>query len=257
MAIHKFDKEDKKEEIRNEIQKIAKQLGKTPTMHDFKRNKTGISLHQIVYFYGSWNEAVKDAGLKINPTFQPPLYKVAKQDLIDEFIRVANEVGSIPGMHIFRSKAKYSWTPYKTTFGSWANAVKYIIDNYQDKFTFKAENKEKNSKNNKDRKLLKFSCPLLYIPQNEFETIVLFSYLAPKLGYMIEMVRAEFPDAILVKEGKRINCEFEYLSSNYLQHGHPQDNSCICICWRKDIDIKGVKVFSLEEYLRKNNWFSK
>jgi len=257
MAIHKFDKQDKKVEIRNEIRRIGVLIGKTPTMHDFKSTKTNISLHQIIYFYGSWNEAVKDAGLEINPTFQPPLYKVPKQELIDEFIKVANEIGAIPGMNVFRSKSKFSWTPYKTTFGSWANAVKYIIDNYKNKFTFKAENKERNNGNNGNRKLLKFSCPLVNIPQNEFETIVLFSYLAPKLGYMIEMVRAEFPDAILIKEGKKINCEFEYLSSNYIQHGHPQDGSCICICWRKDIDINNIEVFSLEEYLRENNWFNK
>ena len=200
MAIHKFDKEDKKELIRNEIRRIAKLHSKTPTMQDFKRSKSKISLHQIIYFYGSWNEAVKDAGLEINPT-QPPLYKVPKQDLIEEFIRVANEVGAIPGKNVFRSKAKFSWTPHKTTFGSWANAVKYIVENYQGKFTFRAENKEINNKKSKIRKLLKFSCPLLYVPQNEFETIILFSYLAPKLGYMIEMVRAEFPDAILIKEG--------------------------------------------------------
>ena len=76
-----------------------------------------------------------------------------------------------------------------------------------------------------------------------------------KLGYMIETIRAEFPDAVLVKDGEKINCEFEHLSSNYLQHGHPQDGTCICICWRKDIEIKGVETFSLEEYLRGNNWF--
>ena len=258
MAIHKFDKEDKKEKIRNEIRRITKQIGKTPTITDFKRSKAKISVNQIVYFYGSWNEAVEDAGLKTNPTFQPPSNKVPKQDLIDEFIRVANEVGSIPGKDRFRSKAKFSWTPYKTTFGSWANAVKYIVENYKDKFTFTAENKGKinaSTKVAKDRDLLKFSCPLLYIPRNEFETIVLFSYLASKLGYMIEMVRAEFPDAVLIKDGEKINCELEHLSSNYLQHGHPQDGTCICICWRKDIEIKGVETFSLEEYLRENNWF--
>jgi len=228
MAIHEFDKKDKKEKIRNEIRRIGILLDKTPTMHDFKSAKTNISLHKIIYFYGSWNEAIKDAGLEANPTFQPPHNnKVIKQELIDEFIRVANEVGIIPGMNIFRSKSKFSWTPYKTTFGSWAKAVKYIIDNYQCKFKFKAENKEKSDKNKYDTKLLKFSCPLVNIPRNEFETIVLFSYLAPKLGYKIEMIGAGFPDSILIKEGKKINCEFEYLSSNYIQHGHPQDGSCI------------------------------
>ena len=257
MATHKFDKEDKKEEIRNILQKTAKRFGKTQTIQEFKRSEANISFDQIVYYYGSWNEAIKDAGLEINPTKQPPSNQINKQELIDEFIRVANELGVIPGSHlVFQSKAKFSVGPYKTTFGSWKKTVEYIVDNYKDKFIFKAERKEKRMEITiKNRKLLKFLCPLLYTPQNESETIALFCYLAPRLGYMIKNVRAEFPDAVLIKDGQEIKCEFEYLSSNYIQHGHSQDGSCICICWRKDIEVKGVEVFSLEEYLRENHWF--
>lgn len=260
MAIHKFDKEDKKEKIRNEIRKLAKHLGKTPTMREFKRNKTDITLNRIIYFYGSWNEAIKDAGLKPTPEPNSPLfprYRILKQELIDEFIKVANEVNGIPGKNTFAARAKFSYRPYKSNFGSWKNAIKYITDNFRDKLNFRIEEKIRPKENKEDRKVLKFLCPLQYIPQNEFETIILFSFLASKLGYLIETVRAEFPDAVLIKDGQKINCEFEYLSSNYLQHGHPQDDSCICICWRKDVEIKGIEVFSLEEYLRENNWFNK
>lgn len=260
MATHKFDKEDKKEDVRKEIRKIANQLGKTPTMREFKRCKTDITLDRIIYFYGSWNEAVKDAGLEPTPEVGSPLfprYRIPKQELIDEFIRIANEVNGIPSQNTFAARAKFSYRPYKSNFGSWENAVKYMTDNFKDKFNFRIEERNKVEGKKEDKKPLKFSCPLQYIPQNEFETIILFSFLAAKLGYLIETVRAEFPDAVLIKDGQKINCEFEYLSSNYLQHGHPQDGSCICICWRKDVEIKNTEVFSLEEYLRENNWFTK
>jgi hypothetical protein len=75
--------------------------------------------------------------------------------------------------------------------------------------------------------------------------------LADELGFKIKAIQAAFPDGILERNGQEIEVEFEYLSSNFLQHGHPLDRGCMCICWRKDVDLAGVEVLSLEEYLRK------
>ena len=74
--------------------------------------------------------------------------------------------------------------------------------------------------------------------------------LANEMGFRIKAIKASFPDALLEKSGDEIQVEFEYLSSNYLEHGHPIDYKCLCICWRRDTDIQGMDILSLEEYVR-------
>ncbi len=66
-------------------------------------------------------------------------------------------------------------------------------------------------------------------------------------------IKSAFPDAILEKNGKEILVEFEFLSSNYIEHCHPDDKKYLCICWRKDIELKETSIFSLEEYIRNKN----
>jgi len=255
MVKHHFDVEDEKESIKQSICRISDLVGKTPTQKDYKRHRNSkeeLSLEQILYrFGGSWSDAVKYAGLEPNPSNQPPRTpEIPREALIDEFIKVSNEAGKIPGTNFFRSKSKYSWMPYKTRWGSWPAAVKYITQSYSDRFKFNIETKEK-FKNLKNRKKLHLNIPLIFEPVNEVETVILFSFLANELGYRIKEVRPDvFPDAILEKSGENINVEFEFLSSNYLQHCHPSDFDGICICWRKDSDIPNIEILSLEEYIR-------
>jgi len=253
MTKHRFDIEDEKESIKRSIRRISDHIGKTPTQKEYKkyRNSKEFSLEQVLYrFGGIWSDAVKYAGLEPNPFQQPPRPpEITREELIDEFVRVANEVGKVPSPHLFRSKAKFSWVPYKTRWGSWRAAVEDITQSYSDRFEFNV-NTEKKNKKLKNRKKLRFGIPLIFEPTNEIETIILFSFLADELGYNIKEVKSDFPDAILEKDGKDINVEFEFLSSNYLQHCHPLDFDGICICWRKDSDIPHIEILSLEEYIR-------
>ena len=253
MAKHQFDIEDEKESIKQSICRISDLLGKTPTQKDYKkhRNSKELSLEQIFYRFGNWSNAVKYANLSPNPFQQPPRSpEITRKELIDEFIRVANEVGKIPGTNLFRSNTTaFSWRPYITKWGSWKAAIKDITQSYADRFNFDIDTKEK-PKNLKNRRKLRLDIPLIFEPINEMETIILFSFLADELGYRIKEVKSEFPDAILEKDGRDIKVEFEFLSSNYLQHCHSLDFEGICICWRKDLDIPNIEILSLEEYIR-------
>lgn len=254
MSKHPYDIQDEKKAIIKSIKKVVQKLHKTPTQKEYKlhREDNDFSIEQILYRYGNWSSAVISAGLEPNPFQQPPRQpEITKEKLTGEFIKVANEVGKIPAMDQFRVKSKYSWTPYKTKWGSWRNAVNYIIKNYSDKFTFSVTS-PKNKTEKAERKKLRYKCSLLYEPINEYETIVLFACLADELGFKIKKVNSDFPDAVLENNEKEIYAEFEYLSSNYIQHCHPLDFKGICICWRKDKDIKNIEIISLEEYIRKN-----
>jgi len=252
MNKHSYDIMDEKQSIRLSIKRVAELLGKTPTMKEYKqhRRKEEFSLEQITYKYGTWSEALRMAKLEPNPSQQPPHQpKITKQDLIEEFIRVSNEVGKIPGTHLFRSKAKYSWRPYMTNWGSWRKAVSQITEQYARRFNFDVDSKRAKD-TSKRRKKLEIDLPLKFVPSNEDETVILFALLANELGFEILRVQSDFPDGILRKDGKEILVEFEFLSSNYLQHCHPLSFDGICICWRKDVDIEGIEILSLEDYVR-------
>jgi len=138
MAAHKFDIEDKKKEIREDLNRLAKILGRSPTSKDYKQQNNGKwSYTQILYLYGNWNVAVKDAGLNPNPSQAPPKPEIiTKDELAKEFIIISNTLGKIPSMREFGAASKYSTRPYTNSFGKWIDAVNYMTDNYLDKFSF-------------------------------------------------------------------------------------------------------------------------
>jgi len=252
MKKHQFDILDEQDAIRLAIRRIASCLGKTPTQKEYKteRKENEPSLEQITYRLGTWSAAVQKAGLEPNPSQQPPRQpEITKQQLADEFIRIANELGRIPSMQQFSANACYSWTPYKTNWGSWKQAVDLIIEEHRKEFCFEVKT-SKQIETTAHRKRLSISCPLLFEPKNEYETIALFCILAEELRFSIKSIRSDFPDALLEQDGTDIPVEFEYLSSNYQQHCHPSDFKGIVICWRRDVDLEGIKIISLEEYLR-------
>ena len=234
MNKHKYDIQDENDSIGVSIRRIADLLEKTPTQKEYEiyRREGEMSIRQILYRFGKWSDAVEFAGLESNPFREPPRpSEITKEELIEEFVRVSNEVGKIPSTNVFRSLSKYSWRPYQTQWGSWRDAVDDIISNHSSNFTFAAETARKVKEVNKRTKL-RINLPLAYEPQNEMETVVLFSLLANDLGYRLLKIRSNFPDGLVEYENTEISVEFEFLSSNYLQHCHPTDFNGICICWR-------------------------
>jgi hypothetical protein len=74
-------------------------------------------------------------------------------------------------------------------------------------------------------------------PVNEMGVMVLFSMLAPQLGFVIESVQSSFPDCeakIEVEPGRRqhFRIEFEYESRNFKLHGHDPSKCDLIVCWR-------------------------
>lgn len=252
--MHEYDKADRRMEMLTDLRRVAADLGKTPTVVEFKRTASRFSYEQVIGMFGSWNAAVTAASLPLNPTLQPPSNKVPREELIEEFIRVANKLGRIPSHPMLSASSTFSRGPYERTFGSWRKAVAEITSSYAARFNFPVTLKEpKPRKSGPKPKLLprELNVPLLFVPRNEMETLVLFSLLAPRLGYEIESVQIDFPDLTIRKGTELIPAEVEYQSSTYLDHGHPINEKYMCICWRKDKDVPGLReILSLETFLR-------
>ena len=71
---------------------------------------------------------------------------------------------------------------------------------------------------------------LPFEPKNEQGVVYLFARLAEQLGVKVELVQTRFPDCVALKDGKRIEIEFEFRSRNY-DHPRPCD---WLVCWRHD-----------------------
>lgn len=252
MAIHQRDKERRKDACIKSLRQLGRKLGRTPSERDYKQHYISIegapTPSQLRYEFGTWTAAVIEAGLTPLPT-DPPRNDISIDDLSEEFVRVANKLSRLPSVEVFRKESKFSNIPYKRRWGTWSKVQDYFTSNYSHQFTFKPIPVAKRQTPTKLERL-NFDSSLVYEPRNEFETIALFTLLAKDLGYKILSIRAEFPDAILEKDGTEVRAEFEFLSSNYVAHCHEMSPDILCICWRVDCDLSPVKVLCLEDVVR-------
>jgi hypothetical protein len=77
-------------------------------------------------------------------------------------------------------------------------------------------------------------------PKNEMGVIVLFSQWCLNSEWEILSIQSAFPDGIIKNKNneKLYKVEFEFLSSNFIQHGHNVFGCDILICWKDDSEIK-------------------
>lgn len=94
---------------------------------------------------------------------------------------------------------------------------------------------------------------MVYGPVNELGVVALFAKVCDEMGFIIEEIRAEYPDCIArqqVKRGwERIAIEFEYRSSNFFRHCHDPKLCDLIVCWEHDWLTSPVPVLSLREYV--------
>jgi len=91
---------------------------------------------------------------------------------------------------------------------------------------------------------------LVYAPLNENGVIFLFGRVADDLHMYIEEIKPGFPDCVARRyTGKgwgRVRIEFEFISSNFKQHGHNPDECDIVVCWEHDWKDCPIEVIELK-----------
>ncbi len=110
------------EELIEQVQMLAKRLGRTPTGPEFDADPSiPASLSTPIYHFGSWNQFLEAAGLGLN---QERL-KFSEEDLIDQIQMLAKKLGRTPKMDEFNECLETaSKTVAVTRFGSWNNFIK-------------------------------------------------------------------------------------------------------------------------------------
>ncbi|HPW66756.1 MAG TPA: hypothetical protein PLY32_04380 [Salinivirgaceae bacterium] len=131
--------EEKKALAKSELIRISNLIGKTPTKNDYiKIEDAKITYGQIIYLYKKWNSAIKDAGLKPNKSLLPLNYysEIDKNEIINAFIDVANQVKKMPTYREFKKYYNISLSSFLKTFGNWNMVKQYVYTHHRERLTF-------------------------------------------------------------------------------------------------------------------------
>jgi len=266
-----------KQQIINEIQRIAKKHNLTKVSRRIFKRESNISEKQIYKVFKGWNEAVSLAGLQPNTSKR----KKSDDELFEELLKVCENINHIPNTLEFNRISSYDLTTYtKKRWGKWDNVLihfktwleeKYpdskFIDLLPEKSTTKTNIKHlsNNSQNNfvwEKKKSVVYGPPidfrgLRHEPTNEQGVVFLFGKISDELGFSIEGIRTAYPDCIgkrLVDHNKnlweQVSIEFEYRSSNFNEHGHNPEECDLIVCWIHDWPVCPIEVIELKEIIK-------
>lgn len=109
-------------ELLNRLQEFAAELGRPPSQKEMNDSGPHAAATYATRF-GSWNGALKTAGLETgtnDPNGRPP---TPKQDLLVDLKAVAESVGEAPSERTYRQHGEYSVKTYCKRFSGWNSAL--------------------------------------------------------------------------------------------------------------------------------------
>lgn len=102
------------------LQLLSHRLGDVPTQDELRDDEITPSLLPYKQSFGSWNEALRAAGL--TPTLR---HNISEDELIGELVSLADELGRPPRYHEITDREEtFSTTVYERVFGSFTNALR-------------------------------------------------------------------------------------------------------------------------------------
>jgi Homing endonuclease associated repeat len=252
-------------EVLAAIRKAANDLGRIPSKREFMAH-SGLVEYHVLSNFPSWVEAVRAAGLDI----QPGNVKLGPEPLLEDWGRLVRRLRRIPTRMTYRREGSHSantfdkhvgpWSAIPTAFRKWAHGKEEWTDvlamiplqadaAIQPAHPSPTTNDEPPSTPEQTRprhtKLgdrPTYGNPidfrgLRHEPVNESGVVFLFGMVARELGYLVEAVQAGYPDCEAKRQigpGKwqRVRIEFEYESRNFRDHGHSPDGCDVIVCWR-------------------------
>lgn len=259
-----------REEIIAELKKVAALLGRdTASRSEFKRHGR-VSSALVEQRFGTWNNAVKAAGLAPMDRFK----RIADSELEEEFHRVYNKLGKVPTRNEFFMESKFSPYVYEKRFQNWRNVVGHYLGPEAQKtpairrrqihpphpaIAFHGTTSSVRAGAKPGRVFgppLNFR-ELRHEPIDEQGVVFLFGMVARDLGFLVEAVRTAFPDCRAKRADRRgyyvevdIEFEFEFKSSNFREHGHDPDDCDLVVCWEHDWTDCPVEVLELKSAIK-------
>jgi len=268
---------DKKDRILQEIRRVAQAIAPDPLTYANFMREGAISIGKLEYHFGTFNRAVAAAGLQPNKAGIPVKgYKrLSDETLLEAIGDLWRKVGRRPTKTLMNSDGSFSEEPYRKRWGTFSKAVDAYIQKYgkpsdvvshpdkseiiiPKKGTIIIPKTYKPLPTAEKKKPIVYGEPidfrgLRYAPVNEQGVVYLFGLVSRELGFLIESIRTDFPDC----EGKRclniegtrwqhVRIEFEYKSSNFVEHGHDPNGCDLIVCWVHDLADSPLEVLELK-----------
>jgi len=268
-----------RETIVEAARKAATEAGSVISRTDFER-LTGISQYHIYRAFpeGGWSEVRRLAGIGRHPKDNQPL---SDDTLLNEFHRVATELGKIPTWSGFAAHATISADVIRRRFGGLSGTIaKYkdwlethepdslILKSIQDQITHESYSPalvdipiQKATLEWNKKAGVEFGSPinfrgLRHAPINEQGVVFLFGAVSYELGFIVEAVHASYPDCEAKRcidrrrdRWQRVRIEFEYRSSHFLDHGHDPKQCDIIVCWEHNWPDCPLEVLELRRVI--------
>lgn len=201
--------------------------------------------------FGSWSNFLKEAGLRIsNPQDIP------NDELLSEMGRLHKLLGKKVSPNDMDSKGKFSSSTYIRRWDTWGNAWSCYLDSpYIMPFHKKEVDEMQQSGKHYFGEIINIP-GLIHAPVNELGVIYLFALLSNRLGYAMEALQADFPDAIAKrklpgqKKWESVRIEFEYKTSSFKKHGHDPKTCDLVVCWEHDWKQCPIPVIELRKVIK-------
>jgi hypothetical protein len=262
-----------KDELTAAILASAAKLGKTPTRAELTK-LAGASPRNVRKHFGTYQRAMESCGLEING----PGKRVEMQTLFNDWTEIVRTLKKVPSVIEYEQFSRYSIRPMLRVFGVWTNVPdgmkmyieeRGLADEYKDvldAIEHKAMHEGGVPKVSmptsvpilKDRPMygpLLQGCPLVFAPTNEAGVLYLFGAMSERLGFLVLMVQAGFPDceAMRVVAENRlqpVKIELEYQSRNFLKHMHDLKGCDMIVCWEHNWPECPLEVLELKTLVK-------
>jgi hypothetical protein len=247
-----------KEEIIEELKRVANLLGKNQVSRSEFTRHSKITSSCVERTFGTWNKAVEAAGLVPATMF----FKLSDDKLAQEFSRVRQQLGKIPTRTEFVIHGRHSPTVYERRFGSWGRAVEHYMGNalgYEKAMPVKPRLSKRAAPLAESHGRRLFGSPLNFRelrhePINEQGVVFLFGMVAKELGFLVEAIATEYPDCVAKRQIRGriggyvpVNIEFEFRSSNF----HHDPSGCdLIVCWENDWPDCPIEVIELKTAIK-------
>ena len=280
--------QDERSQLIDQIKRIAQEADSDSVpRHEFLR-RSGTSERKISKLFGSYNGLVEAANL----TPQSFGQTYSDEYIINEVLKVLRQPEAQLTRIYFDRQQSVSTTVCERRFGGWINTLKEVLkhlDSKRDKNLIdrikeyirppisseddSSEQKpvlsprEKVTESHPGHTLIDQTARSLYgdflnfrglqhCPVNEQGVVFLFGMVCRELGYVVEIVRAGFPDCeakrrVRGRDGlwQRVRIEFEYQSKNFRSHGHDPDQCDVIVCWVHNWPDCPIEILELKSAL--------
>jgi len=270
-----------KKEIIAAIQECAGKLGRAPKFQEFANAFPAIKMGTIRKYIGTYTLALQESGLECKGAgFEAPM-----DALFYDWAAIVRKMKRLPTMTEYEHQSKYSVRPLMSRFQRWrqmprgmheyarqqkleveyGDVLHFIREHYKGEpesawmLERAVDMKVCGANELPDRPV--YGPPLTKMhmscgPTNEQGVMFLFALLARDLGFVVELIRTEYPDCQALRQvgeerWQRVWIEFEYESRNFLKHFHDAAKCDLIVCWRHDWKECPLEVVELRGKLPK------